>query len=329
MLMVLLVHADGASVGLPQAASKGIETGADIWRLSVESLVIIGVNCFTIISGYFGINLRGRSVALYLFQCVFYAVSIASIAWALYPDNYGAQYWCTSWLVLTHTQLWYVPAYFILMLLSPLINAGANQLSRTKFTALTLIFVIVNIWCGWWWSGKFNPTGYTVVQLIMMYMAGRTLAMYRRPEAKSTCLFAGLYLLFAAGVFVSSLYLPNLKAFAYNSPLVMAESVALFLTFLSLRFKSKKVNFLAKSAFAVYLVHKADFVWMRVFKPLTVMHWDKLTLAEFSIYILVGSMAVYILIVPIDILRRWIWSKILLITDFLMQKRVFSKLRLK
>lgn len=59
MLMVVLVHIDGASLGLPYIKGEfSALTSRDLWRLIVESFTIIGVNCFTLISGYFGIRLR-------------------------------------------------------------------------------------------------------------------------------------------------------------------------------------------------------------------------------------------------------------------------------
>ena len=61
MLMVLAVHIDGASLGLPRLGGNlGAMTARDAWQLVTEALAIVGVNCFTLISGYFGIRLRLR-----------------------------------------------------------------------------------------------------------------------------------------------------------------------------------------------------------------------------------------------------------------------------
>lgn len=57
IVMVLIVHLDGASLGLPEPMGNiTTVSGRDWWRLVVESFAIIGVNCFTLISGYFGIK---------------------------------------------------------------------------------------------------------------------------------------------------------------------------------------------------------------------------------------------------------------------------------
>jgi len=178
-LMVLAVHFDGASLGLPQLSGDVDRmNGRQAWQLATESITIIGVNCFTLLSGYFVIKLRVKSVAAYLFQCIFYAVGIATVTAITAPNLINYDQWLESWLVLTHTDLWYVPAYFALMLLSPFLNAGFSAMSRKSAVGVTLLFILFNIWAGWWWGGKFNPNGYTIAQLIMMYMTGRMLSLF-------------------------------------------------------------------------------------------------------------------------------------------------------
>ena len=41
-------------------------------------------------------------------------------------------------MVLTHTDLWYVPAYFCLMIISPMLNAGMDALTKRMFTIALL-----------------------------------------------------------------------------------------------------------------------------------------------------------------------------------------------
>ena len=52
MLMVLAVHVDGASLGLPEPMGDIASlTARDVWRIIVEAVAIIGVNSFTMNSG--------------------------------------------------------------------------------------------------------------------------------------------------------------------------------------------------------------------------------------------------------------------------------------
>lgn len=305
--MILVVHADGASLGLPVPA-EGYEwlTPRNVWRLGVESVSIIGVNCFTLISGYFGIRLRWRGVIAFLFQCLFYSVLLYLVGAAVYPHTFTWTGLLQSFMVLTHTDLWYVPAYFGLMLLSPLLNAGISALSKKEFSGTLAAFIIFNLWCGWGWGGKFNPTGYTILQLVMVYMIGRWLAicLTSRQTRRLRPLSLAAYLVSTVGIFISSVYLSSAMAFAYNSPLVMAASVSFFMLFASYDFHSKLTNYVAKSSFAVYLIHKNPVVWIHVYKPAMLSLWQAMTLGRFTLLVAAICLLTYLTAMAIDPLRR-------------------------
>ncbi|MDE6715465.1 MAG: acyltransferase [Muribaculaceae bacterium] len=309
ILMVVLVHMDGAALELPAGNIDDLSI-RDAWQLAVQSMVCIGVNCFTLISGYFGIRLRWQSVGSYLFQCVFYAVIIAGAACLMKPDKFGVIYWLESWLVLTHTDLWYVPAYFVLMLLSPIINGGMASLCRRQNVVLVSAFVIFNVWAGWLWGGKFNPTGYTPMQLIMVYMIGRVMAMYRRPSVRESITCGALYIFTSVLIFISAFYLSNDRAFAYNSPLMLLSSVLFFYIFLGIKVQSRTINFIAKSAFAVYLVHKAPVVWGGFIKPFMAKQWLSLSLAEYSALMLIMALLIYVAVIIPDYCQKRLWDAV-------------------
>ncbi len=313
MLMVLAVHIDGASLGLPDLRGNlWALDSRSAWQLAVESLTIVGVNCFTLISGYFGIRLRIKSVFSYLFQCMFYAVGLYALLLVVKPSAGSIDGLLESFMVLTHTDLWYVPAYFGLMLLSPFLNIAADTLGKRQSGCILLAFIIFNVWCGWLWGGSFNPTGYTLVQLIMMYLTGRFISVcdfdtlsIRRPALT----FGTAYLLSAAAVMLSAIYnLP--KAFAYNSPLVIAESILLFLTFRFIRIESRTINYVARSAFAVYLIHKQPQIFGGIMKPAVIEAWRGLSTAVFSLFAIALMAAIYSAAMAVDIARRFLDVKI-------------------
>ena len=311
MMFVLIVHADGASLGLPQPHDLSSLNSRDCWKLSTESISIVGVNCFTLISGYFGIRLSWNRIGAYLFQCLFYAVGIATIAFFVWPSQMNLHDWWLQWLVLSHTDLWYVPAYFALMLIAPVLNEGTRHLSRRDFGISIGLFVLFNLWAGWLWSGKFNPTGYTVVQLIMVYLIGQYISVsgFKLKSFRSRITNALVYIAMTGLTFLSSVYLPD-KAFAYNSPFVLGASVSLFLMFSSFSFKSKIVNSLAGSAFAVYLVHKAPVIWVMVVKPTVISVWNHHGLTVFTLFTIGGATGVYLVAWLADRPRKWLSARI-------------------
>lgn len=316
MLMILGVHIDGASLGLPELHGKlDAVSGRDVWKLIVEALTIIGVNCFTLISGYFGIRLRWKGVGVYLFQCVFYAVGIYTAALIFGPPIFTWKGWWESWLVLTHTDLWYVPAYFFLMLLSPFINAGCEALGRRRALVVVAVFTAYNIWAGWWWKGGFNPTGYTVAQLIMVYMIGRIIFLYQdvinRIMSRRALLWISFFSYLTLSL-ITSYYAcwDPVRAYAYNSPVVILASVSLFICFNSMRIQSGAINYVAQSAFAVYLIHKAPEIWGGIMKPGVLTLWNSLTLFEFTLAALVLMVIIYALAMVADAVRRFVSSLI-------------------
>jgi len=310
MLMVLAVHIDGASLGLPDL--KGDISALDprsFWQLGVESLTIVGVNCFTLISGYFSIKLRMKSVVSFLFQCVFYAVGIYIFLGT--PSQTSLSGLFENFMVLTHTDLWYVPAYFGLMLLSPFLNAATESLDRKRYGIILAAFVLFNLWAGWLWGGKFNPNGYTLVQLIMTYLIGRYLKLYTpdNPGGHASLKAFLLYLAMAVAVLITAIYMQP-KAFAYNSPFVLAESVALFLTFRYMNINSQLINHIAKSAFAVYLIHKNPHIFGNIIKPTIIDMWSHTSLLQFTIYGLALMAVIYSIAMIVDSVRRLLDVKI-------------------
>lgn len=313
MLMVLAVHIDGASLGLPAPDGDFASLSArDIWRIAVESVAIIGVNSFTMISGYFGIRLRWRGVLSFLFECIFYSVTIYIIDAAFLFGRVSWNGWLESWMVLTHTDLWYVPAYFGLMLLSPMLNSGLDAMPRRTFQMVLGLFTVFNIWCGWWWGGEFNPTGYTIVQLILVYMIARYIRLHVSLDdiRKRRAVIMAVYAVSLVAISATAVCMPSLMAYAYNSPFVLLSTVCFFLVFLSFEFTSPVINYMAGSAFAVYLIHKSPQVWGNVLRPFVRMLWDSLPLPLFSLAAIGIVLGLYLLAVVVDPIRRILFRAI-------------------
>lgn len=315
MMMVLLVHIDGASLGLPNAMD-GIATltAPDWWRLIVEAVAIIGVNCFTMISGYFGIKLTVKNAVRFLLECMIYSVAIYVAMCIAKPGGFSLRGLIESVMVLTHTDLWYIPAYFILMLLSPWLNAGMQSLDSRRFNSLMAVFTLVTVWMGWWNGGSFNPTGYTVMQLVYVYLLGgwtRRCLDVKLPRAA----WLSLWGVSIALIVASCLWLPTLKTFAYNSPFVLMATLACFMVFREMSFQSRVVNWLARGSLAVYLIHKAPPVWGGIMRPTVVKLWHSMSLMEFTLAAVGLAVGIYMACAVVDTARRWIEGRLLFRRD--------------
>lgn len=313
MAMVLAVHLDGASLGLPHPAGNIVQMSShDWWRLVVEALMIIGVNCFTLISGYFGIKANWRGFLKLSATCLFYSVGIylALIVSGMLPWRWAE--FMDSVLIYTHSDLWYVPAYLGLYVLSPVLNSAIKYLEQKQFLWTLLSFVAFNVYCGWMWGASFNATGYTIMQLIMMYLIGQYIGRYGHDWdfGNKTYLYPIIYVGATALIVVNSLYDAPLHAFAYNSPFVIISSVSFFMWFATMKIESKVINTLATSAFAVYLLHKNPYIWRDIIKPSSIYLWEHLSLLEFTLAVIFLIVVIYLLTFVVDRLRLYLMSKL-------------------
>lgn len=315
MLAVVMVHLDGASLSLPEPShSLSAVSIRDWWVLSVESLTIIGVNCFTLISGYFGIKASFTGLLKFTLQCIFYSVLI--YLFSIFASSFlgiGKYAWAwvefgKSWMVFTHTDLWYVPAYLGLYLLSPFLNIGIKTMSKYNFQIVLGLFITFNVWAGWLWGGHFNQNGYTIVQLIMMYLIGRYIGEYVNINdsirMKTRCIALSCYLYATIAITLMAVFVDGIHTYAYNSPLVLLSSISLFMLFTTFRIQSKIVNTLASSAFAVYLIHKNPYVWVMFVRPLSRYLWSHCSLTEYTVAFILLSITIYLMSCAIDFARR-------------------------
>ena len=144
------------------------------------------------------------------------------------------------------------------------------------------------------------------MQLVMMYLIGRYLGEYVQLRGNRQLRYAaiGVYIVASLLTAVMGVYADSLTTFAYNQPLVIASSVALFVAFATMQFRSKVVNWLASGVFAAYLLHKNPYIWVGYVRPVTRQMWEDSTLLEFTALYIAATVAIYLAAVAIDQLRR-------------------------
>lgn len=264
MFLVLVVHANYWFLGRPDLV-QGL-TGSTLSRVSIEALAVVCVNCFILISGYFGIRPKLRSL-LHLFTQILFIYIISYLAACLLGVvSFSLSAFIDNCLAFSKAN-WFVQAYLMLMLFAPVLNAFIDHCSRRSFTLYVLLFLIIEVWfgevrkcdfCG------FNG-GYSVVHFMMLYCLARLLYLYRDDlrEVKS---YMWLFSYLLCSIVVALMLLLGITI-DYSNPFVIFSSVCLFLFFASFDFKSRIINWLAGGSFAVYLLHTREPIlsWFRHF----------------------------------------------------------------
>lgn len=231
---------------------------------TIIGFTYIGVNCFILITGYFGADFSWkRLLSLYLI-CAFYELVGFVIAFGLGDVQLNRE--SLSYIVfpLSHSKEWFVRCYVVLLLLLPLINAGLNSLDRKGHTYVLVVLTILNLYFGWFQKQEnFNATGYNVSQMVYLYVIGRYF--YRSVDwdkLRSKCGYIFLIWLVSSvlwGVLqnINNLHpIPHWNGWAYNNPVVLVSSIALFMLFGCISMKpSRFINTFAAGMFSVFLVH--------------------------------------------------------------------------
>ncbi|MCH4154850.1 MAG: acyltransferase [Muribaculaceae bacterium] len=317
MMMILLVHADGASLGMPSLFQPWVADGDfGTWSKElVETFAIIGVNCFVLISGYFGIRLTGKRLINYILWCAFYSIVIYVAVCIVNPKLLVWENAKNALLVFSGTDLWFIRDYLFLMLISPLLNLGVESMSRKQFQLLIVGILVIDCYFGWFCEGSVDKNGYNIVHLSVMYLLARYVSFYWRQvavdEPKNVRrLSIIIYIFCFLSILGLTMVLPYVKVFSYNSPLVIAASVAFFMIFITLRFQSSTVNWIASSSFAVYLIHKNPYIFGGLFVPL----FKNLSAAHgylmFTLLCIVALITIFMDCVLIDRVRKLITDPI-------------------
>ena len=143
MFLVLTLHGYGVALGLPSKADFQLSPLPVFVRTIIESLSIVCVNVFVLISGWFGIKPSIKGFASFLFQCLFFSACISVFA-PLF--GVGEPF---SWADIGHVfffgkyYYWFVKCYLCLYILSPVLNAFIQSADRKTFLIVLLGFFAI------------------------------------------------------------------------------------------------------------------------------------------------------------------------------------------
>lgn len=323
MFLVLLLHANYLSIGAPVYGET--PKGEFFVRNLIEVVPFIAVNVFILISGYFSIRPSVKSVANLLFCCFFYSVGIRLI-YMLLPKEGGASlfdFW-SSFLFISNS-VWFVADYLMLMIFAPMLNAFVEKVSNRTCLGTLVLMLVFAFYFGLF-KGKLVEyiSGFSFVTFILVYMIGRVLNRNRewlQAHVKQYMVLAG-YLIGVLGFYAMVIvagykghgfyyYLDHLgtsRIFTYTNPFVILSAACFFWFFAQKEFFSNRVNTLAKSTFAILLIHSnpvAIFFYNRYFRFL----YESL---NFPLYLLtmVGSCVVFFaLSIIVDQVRLFIYNR--------------------
>lgn len=223
------------------------------------SFCYVGVNCFVLISGYYSINFRWSSLFKLWMFCVVYG-AVGYFAHIVVDGTHiGRDLINSTVLCVSHYGWWFVNCYFVLVLLSPIINLGLSHINQKTHLYIVIGLTVFQVYFGNMWQiDDFGTTGYNVLHFIYVYIIGNYIHKYRFSKSKSW-LWLAVYIV-GCGVWWVLSCRAHIEPmdwwhqFTYNNIFTLLASIGLFLFFQSFSFKSRCVNWLASGSLAAYLL---------------------------------------------------------------------------
>lgn len=276
----------------------------------VDSCVVCGVDVFVLISGWFGIHATTKGLAKFIYQ-------VAFLLWGIYLgflisgnaeislENIKATFGI-------YDGYWFVMAYLGMYILSPVLNAFAENVTKRQFEALLICFYAFQCYYCWGWGMVNYFQGYSIVFFCGLYLTTRYMRLYHVKILYnySLIVFVVAVVLIAIVSFIGLWTLGSpIRMMRYDNPLVILSASAILLVFSKLKFQSKVLNNLARSCFAVYIVH---------FNPLVFPYFKQGVLYVASLYggmtstflLFLYLIMVYFACSVIDSIRMFSWSLI-------------------
>ncbi len=143
MGMVLCLHCNYQYGALADTANS--MTPTRVMGGLLESLAIVAVNVYVLISGYFLSRTQfklSRLVRL-LCQILFYTLLIPAVLSLFHIQVSGTDLWSAVFyfLPVSMNHYWFVTSYVFLVLLSPVLNAAADHLTRRQLKGVLLLLL--------------------------------------------------------------------------------------------------------------------------------------------------------------------------------------------
>lgn len=314
MLMILFLHANYLSFGTPSIANDGY-IGCGLRTLS-ESLCNVAVDVYVLISGFFGIKFKKRGLLSLLYQVGFFSTLVLFINILL--GNHSVIMMAEQFI--TGSAYWFVVSYVGLYILSPVLNAFIETVSKKTFKEILLIYLAFVFIYGFLMGKGSFAGGYSLLSFVALYMIARYVRLYpNRYTMFKKCTDLSVYfffsLLIAITLYVVAMFKPEAilsvqgRLLAYHNPLTIVAAVYLFLFFSKLKLTSKTINFIAASSFSVYLLHCNDHS-IGFYKEGLLYIVGCLQPIPIFISAFLYAIFVYTLAVMLDQIRIFTWKKI-------------------
>ena len=234
----------------------------------LKSFFVVAVNCYIIISGYFGIEFNIVKLLKIEMKVLFYSISgfLLSLVFGFKSLDIKQD---LRFLMPTISRVnWFVTIYFVLCIIAPILNWVIKNLTKKQIRIIIGIMIIVfyllptlqymiNV------QTIVMDSGYGITNFICLYFIGRYIRIYNIETNKKKALL--LYILISISLFLVNHILGIILGFYFNSLIsydtifCLVGALSLFMVFKEINISSIFINKIARYSFTVYILHTCIF----------------------------------------------------------------------
>lgn len=317
IFLIMVVHANYYTFGMPQPNEIRENPILNLLYIGLENISVVCVDVFVLLSGWFGVHAKFKSIGGLIFQCIFFKLLLSILFPLAGMSEFSVSAIGQSFISYPH----FVVCYTVMYLLTPVLNSFIEHATKKSFAIFLSVYYAWAFIFGWLlWKDEGFANGNTALSFVGLYMLARFIRLHTdlphftaRFWALTWAFTIGIVSLLSWGICMTGisdhlgLVLLNITG-SYLAPNVILASICLILFFSKLKFSSKLVNWIAVSAFSSVLLHgyKMDEVYVGNLRYLYSQNplWLFIILAF-------GMMIGYLLFgTIIDKARIWIWNRI-------------------
>ena len=148
MFLIVLLHFITRTV-FPEIGQTGYTWDIhSICILPLWAISYLAVNSFILISGFYGIRFKWKSLLSLYLTCGFCGF-IGYLIYLLNGGTIGGGILWYTFFPFSHGKWWFINCYVGLYCLSPLLNNAFTNLSHKQFKQVLILLTILNIYLGY------------------------------------------------------------------------------------------------------------------------------------------------------------------------------------
>lgn len=281
----------------------------------VLAFTITGVNLFVLISGYFNIKLKFRSLLEILGSVVFYYILSLAAIYVVFGQKPTQEEWLTVLTPISDSPWWFMRCYIELMLLSPLLNIFLKNSSKGEHLYVLGAMLFLGCISGYYFENPINLTGYNTFQFATLYILGDAIRRFEWDKRIAAKWLIIVHIIATFTIFITSHN--NLNVRYYNNPFIVTAAFCLFSLFAKANIQNRLINRAATYMLPVYLIQDSPFgyyIYRLLYDTGTKMNFEGTKyIAVLTVYIIALLTSAFL----VESIRLWLTKRPL---DFIARK---------